>query len=62
MWTVHETECWPKSFKVNRSRTDKYAGDNDSNNYFFTRIEAQLEADKRNAREILETSGVSEDR
>lgn len=48
-WRVHETPCFPKSFKVNAS-DDPYDGDN-SSDFYLTRIEAQLVADKRNEKE-----------
>jgi hypothetical protein len=50
MWRVHETACYPNSFKVNKS-SDWYAGDNGSCNFFPTLKEAQQYADRRNERE-----------
>lgn len=52
VWVVNQTACWPKSFKV--VPTVKYRETNDTSNYFLTRIEAQLAADRLNEKERIE--------
>lgn len=49
MWYVHETECFPCAFKVNRSPNNQYVGDNAPCHFFPTKELAQAEANRRTA-------------
>lgn len=56
MWYVHKTACFPKQYKINRSKTDEYAGSNGPDNYFTELHDAVREVLKRNQIENLQLS------